>query len=172
MITAAVNNAVFNALTEKMEYNDLIDIYTDNSGKINMIQANSVNINRLARDCSRIAQESINKIIGEGIDVPIGTLTGSPLLMGQGTHIKVKLSPVGLVNSNFYSEFESAGINQTRHKIYLNLSAEVGVVLPFNEAPIFNLTEVLICENIIIGNVPDTYLSLNGEKLIDLDPKK
>ncbi len=171
MITAAVNKAVFTALTEKMDYDDLIEIYTDNSGKINMIQANSANINKLARDCSVIAQESINKIVGEGIEVPLGTLTGSPLLMGQGLHIKVKLSPIGLVNTSFHSEFESAGINQTRHKIYLNLSAEVGVVLPFNEQPISNVTEVLICENILIGNVPDTYLSLDGNNPLNLIPK-
>ena len=54
LATAAVNNAVFYAITEKTDYNNLITIYSDSFGKINMIQADSVKINEMKSwRCSR-----------------------------------------------------------------------------------------------------------------------
>lgn len=166
--TAAVNNAVFYALTEKTDYDDLIDIFNDAEGNITMLRANSVNINKLAREVSRESQESINKIGEQGIDIPIGSLSGSALFIGSGTKMHIKLLPVGIVNSDFYSEFESCGINQTRHKLYVSVVADIDMILPLNAVPITTKTDVLICENILIGSVPNTYLSMNGEGKFNL----
>ncbi|MBR2324364.1 MAG: hypothetical protein IKA39_05705, partial [Clostridia bacterium] len=79
LATAAVNNAVFYAITEKTDYNNLITIYSDSFGKINMIQADSIKINALARETSKASQDSINKIGDQGIDLALGTLTGFDL---------------------------------------------------------------------------------------------
>ncbi|MEG2002260.1 MAG: sporulation protein YunB [Clostridia bacterium] len=164
LATSSINNAVFYALTEKTDYDDLIDIFSDDSGKINMIRANSVNINKLARETSRLSQESINKIGDTGLDLTLGSLTQSPFIIGQGIPIHIKLMPIGTVNANFYSEFESVGINQTRHKIFIEVVAEVEIVLPFVADSIVSSTEVLVCENILIGDVPKTYFTNNGER--------
>ncbi len=169
--TAAVNNAVFYALTEKTTYNELIDLYKDESGKVTMVQANSVKINALARETSRISQESINNLAKEGIDVALGSLLNSPFLVGLGPMVTFKILPVGTVSANFYSEFENAGINQTRHKIFINIEAIVDVVLPFMNKQVISETEVLLVENIIIGEVPTTYLSMGGGGTYNLLPK-
>lgn len=170
LATASVNNAVFYALTEKTDYDDLIDIFSDDSGKINMLRANSVNINKLARETSRLSQESINKIGEQGIDLTLGSLTQSTFVIGQGIPVHIKVMPIGTVNSNFYSEFESVGINQTRHKIFIEVIAEVEIVLPFRAEIIKSSTEVLVCENILIGGVPETYFSTNGSNRYNLLP--
>ena len=163
LATAAVNNAVFYAITEKTDYNNLITIYSDSFGKINMIQADSVKINALARETSKASQDSINKIGDQGIDLALGTLTGFDLIIGQGPKVHIKTLPVGTVNTEFYSEFTSCGINQTRHKIYIVVEATIDVILPFIKERIITNTEVLVSESVLLGEVPDTYMKLGDE---------
>ena len=159
---SAINNSVFNVMSEKIEYNDLITVYSDNMGKINMLQADTVKINRLARETSRLSQDAINGIEEQGIDIPIGTLTGSPLLIGQGMPIHIKVTPIGTCNTELISEFEAAGINQTRHKIYLKIIAEVDIILPMFTSKIVIESDVLVTETILIGDVPETVMNING----------
>lgn len=170
LATSAVNNAVFYALTEKTDYNDLVTVYSDNFGKINMIAADSVKINALARETSKFSQDYINKIGSAGIDVPMGSLTGFELIVGQGPLVHFKTVPVGTVNADFYSEFTSSGINQTRHRIYIVVEATIDVILPICDEKIVTNTQVLVSESIIVGEVPDTYLKLNGDEAYELLP--
>ncbi len=162
---SAINNAVFSVMSETVEYEDLVTVFSDNTGKITMLQANTVKINSLARETARISQDSINKIGEQGIDIPIGTLTGSPLLAGQGTSIHIKITPIGTCNSVLISEFESAGINQTRHKIYLQMVAEVDIILPIFSSEIITTTDILVCESILVGDVPETVVNLDSNFL-------
>ncbi|MFI3129220.1 MAG: sporulation protein YunB [Bacillota bacterium] len=162
---SAINNAVFSVMSETVEYEDLVTVFSDNSGKITMLQANTVKINSLARETARISQDSINKIGEQGIDIPIGTLTGSPLLAGQGTSIHIKITPIATCNSVLISEFESAGINQTRHKIYLQMVAEVDIILPIFSSTLVTTTDILVCESILVGDVPETVVNLDSNFL-------
>ncbi len=170
LATSAVNNAVFYVLTEKTDYNDLVTVYSDNYGKINMVSVNSVKINALARETSKLSQEYINKIGISGVDIPLGTLTGFELIIGQGPTVHFKATPIGAVNADFYSEFTSSGINQTRHRIYIVVGAEIEVILPSRKEKIETNTQVLVSESIIVGEVPDTYLKLSGEDEYNLLP--
>jgi hypothetical protein len=71
--------------------------------------------------------------------------------------------PIGSVVCKFVSNFESAGINQTLHKIYVNINAQIGVVFPLNSVSFNSEQQVLISECVIIGQVPEVYL--NSESL-------
>ena len=60
------------------------------------------------------------------------------------------------------SEFQSAGINQTLHKIYLDVSCNVRVLTPFSSIDEKVINQVLLAESVIVGNIPDTYYNLEG----------
>ena len=60
-----------------------------------------------------------------------------------------------------YTEFQSAGINQTIHKIYVIVLLSVTVALPASEISVETQSEILVCENLIVGKVPNTYLGVN-----------
>jgi sporulation protein YunB len=94
----------------------------------------------------------------KGVNIPLGTFTGLPILVGLGPPINIKLIPIGAINCNFTSQFVSAGINQTNHRIYLQVSSKINVILPTETRTLSNTTQMLISENIIIGKVPETYL--------------
>ncbi|SJU12243.1 sporulation protein YunB [Clostridioides difficile] len=57
----------------------------------------------------------------------------------------IRVEDVGNINANYESGFESAGINQTRHRIYLNVESKVRVILPFktNEVEISDLHNLI-----------------------------
>ena len=123
-------------------------------------------MNKLAATLSLNAQESLTAQ-SPVVAVPLGAALGVPLLSGIGPRIRVRLVPVGAVHAAFATEFESAGINQTRHKIFLRLRATVRLVLPTGGQAVEVESELLIAESIIVGQVPDSYMSVPEEELLD-----
>ena len=159
LTTAAVNSAIFEVLLEPISYGDLVSIEKNADGEITLIAANSMIINKLARDMAQSTETYIEKMGEQDVKIPIGTLSGSPLLAGKGFKVTIRVLPLGSVKCQFVSEFETAGINQTRHKIYLDVVATISIVLPTSQSIVKTNTPVLVSESIIVGKVPDTYLS-------------
>jgi len=167
----AMNNAVSKILGSNIKYTDLTDVLTDKDGKITMIQYNTILINTLARETSTVAQDEIRSLGEEGITVPLGAITKSKLLSGMGPDIPVKIIPVGSVSTDFSDEFRQAGINQTRHKIYLELKTQVRIVVPLGSEIINVSTRVPITETIIVGDVPNSYVNVDNEdQMLNLIP--
>ncbi|MBS7305017.1 MAG: sporulation protein YunB [Eubacteriales bacterium] len=159
LTTAAVNSAIFEVMLEPISYSDLVSIEKNADGEITLIAANSMIINKLARDMAQSTETYIEKMGEQDVKIPIGTLSGSPLLAGKGFKVTIRVLPLGSVKCQFVSEFETAGINQTRHKIYLDVVATISIVLPTSQSIVKTNTPVLVSESIIVGKVPDTYLS-------------
>lgn len=156
--TRAMNSAISDVIMNSIVYDDLINIVTDELGNISMIQANSLEINNLSKDLAQTTENKIEEYGKKGISIAVGSFTGIPFLVGLGPSIRLNVSPIGSVYSTFSSEFESAGVNQTIHRIYLNVNASVGVVLPLYTKRFVATQNVLIAESIIVGSVPEVYL--------------
>ena len=56
------------------------------------------------------------------------------------------------------SAFESVGINHTKHSIYLNVIADISIVMPSKTQNFAVTTQILVGESVIVGSIPDTYL--------------
>lgn len=82
--------------------------------------------------------------------------------MGVGPEIQIKILPVGSVTTNFESKFESAGINQTLHKIYLDVACKVTIVMPYESIEADIVNQVLMTESVIVGEIPEAYYNLDG----------
>lgn len=91
-----------------------------------------------------------------------GSFTGIKLLSGRGPGIKIRISTVGNVETDLRSEFKAQGINQTLHRIYLQVKCEVSILTPFKDITRDISNQVLLMENVIIGTVPDTYYNIEG----------
>ena len=154
----AVNRAVLSAMQGTISYDDLIHLVTDATGKITMLQANSIQINSLSRRVIDVTYSYIMERIGANLKIPLGSFSGIPLFSGVGPDITIPTMPYGSVNCVFLSKFVTAGINQTLHKIYLSVDTSITMVLPFNTIHVDDTTEVLVSESLIIGEIPETYL--------------
>ena len=75
------------------------------------------------------------------------------------------------MHASFESEFRSAGINQTLHRVNLHLTATVRVVLPGESLSLTVEAEAPVAENVIVGDVPGAYTNVaNEEDLLNLVP--
>ena len=154
----AVNNSVADVVNTET-YSNLTDIRRDQNGTITSINADAVAMNLLAVKVSTYAQNYLASLGNEGIPVPLGTFSGLPFLVGHGWAVKLNFKLVGAVNCSFDSEFKTAGINQTEHKITLRSYAVVDVVLPFCTKRTKVFVDMLFADSIIVGEVPEFMLS-------------
>ncbi|MBQ8429870.1 MAG: sporulation protein YunB [Clostridia bacterium] len=156
--TVAVNDAVYYTLSDEMRYEDLVTITRNEAGEIVSFAANPLKINKIARDTASISQSNLKNLSLNGIPVPLGALTGIEAFAGLGPSIYFRIIPVSSVACRFSSTFESVGINQTKHSIYLNIIADINIVMPSKTKNFAVATDILIGESIIVGKVPDAYL--------------
>lgn len=156
--TIAVNDAVYYTLSDEMRYEDLVTINRDETGNIVSVGANALKINKIARDTASISQSNLKNLSLNGIPVPLGALTGIEAFAGLGPSIHFRIIPVSSVSCGFSSTFESVGINQTKHSIYLNVIADISIVMPSRTENFAVVTDILVGESVIVGSIPDTYL--------------
>lgn len=156
--TVAVNDAIYYTLSDQIRYEDLVAVERDGEGNILAITSNALQINRIARDAAYMSQQNLQKMSEGGIEIPLGAFTGIEAWAGFGPKINIRIIPISNVACRFVSEFTAAGINQTKHSIYLEIVADISIVMPSGTSNFASLTEVLICESVLLGRVPDTYL--------------
>ena len=165
--TVAVNDAVYYTLSDDLRYEDLVYVERDATGNIVAVSANALKINKIARDTASISQSNLKSLSLNGIPIPLGALTGIEAFAGLGPPIPFRIIPVSSVSCDFSSEVESVGINQTKHSIYLNVIADISIVMPSRTENFAVVTEILVGEFVIVGKVPDTFLQTDifGNKL-------
>ena len=156
--TIAVNDAVYYTLSDEMRYDDLVKITRNEAGDIVAVAANPLKINKIARDTASISQSNLKNLSLNGIPIPLGALTGIEAFAGLGPSIHFRIIPVSSVSCGFSSTFESVGINQTKHSIYLNVVADISIVMPSKTENFAVATDILVGESVIVGTVPDAYL--------------
>ena len=156
--TIAVNDAVYYTLSDELRYTDLVNIDRDAAGNIVSVAANPLKINKIARDTASISQSNLKNLSLNGIPIPLGALTGIEAFAGLGPSIQFRIIPVSSVSCGFSSTFESVGINQTKHSIYLNVVADISIVMPSKTENFAVATDILVGESVLVGRVPDTYL--------------
>lgn len=155
------SEATANAMKD-LSYDDLCDVQKDDSGNITMIKMNVITVNNV---CSKIAlevQKNLNENSNDDIAISLGSVTGNKLLAGKGPKINVKIKTMGNVETSTKSEIKETGINQSLHKIYLNLNCHVSIISPYKDAEEEINSEVLLSESVIVGKIPETYYNLNG----------
>lgn len=169
--TKSMNYAITEAMNHNITYDDLVTVKTNSKGNIDLIQANTVKINNVSMMIERITLAHLLEISRNPITIPLGAFTGIPLFSGMGPPVSINIFPYGEIGCKFLSQFVSAGINQTQHKIYVSVDTIINVVLPFNTLSIKMSNEVLVCESVIIGEIPETYLkSGNLTEMLNLIP--
>ena len=167
----AVNMAISNVINRTLNYDTLIDINYNSIGEIVSFSANQYEINTITREIVKETQYQMNTLGSDGLKIKIGTFSGIPFFVERGPNINLKLMPIGAVNGEFKSEFNSVGINMTKHSLYLYVNTHISVVLPIKNYAVKTSTQVLLCESIIVGKVPEVYLQGGGlNKLLNLVP--
>ncbi len=154
IVVAAVNDAVDSG---RIDYEQLVDFDKDADGHVTALRSNMAAFNRLQASIADDILQRMAEVSSTDLAIPIGTLTGSPLLAGRGPCLRVRMQSVGTATARFDNQFSSAGINQTRHRIILDVDVHVSILLPGLTTYTKVSNEISVAETVIVGGVPDTY---------------
>lgn len=166
----AVSQAVIDVMVENQS-GEYIKIIRDEKNNIKSVSIDGEAVTVLAHKISLRAQQYINKIGTEGVKIPVGSLSGITFFTGRGPDINIKLYLAGSTHSRIVSSFTAGGINQTLHRLYFNINGDIAVAVPGIQSAFKTSAQVLMCETVIIGEIPPTYLnSTTIGDMLDLVP--
>lgn len=160
MAVSYVQEAIRGLMTGENIYSSMITVHTNPGGQVTYLEANTPEMNRLSTEAALLTQQKLESAEAQSVSIPLGAALGMPFFSALGPRIPVKIVPVSAVSAAFFTEFESAGINQTRHKIYLSLQTTVRLVIPTGARQVKLESQVLVAESIIVGNVPGTFVQV------------
>ena len=163
-VLTAVNDVIEREITQgTFDYSKMIILEKDASGNIAALETNMPLVNTLQ---SRLSKEIVNSVKTEMVSdmrIPIGNAIGGIIFSGRGPSFVVKILSVQNVHTKFTNDFSDAGVNQTRHKIMLEISVDIDVFVPGTKTTTTTVTtQVEVCETIIVGKVPNVYANIGG----------
>lgn len=162
--TIAIHTAIQDVSANSDDYSNLVNVTRSPDGSIESLTLNAPVANKLKSD---IALEVMNELEDSDkytVGVPVGNFLSSEFFWGFGPKIKFKIIPCNIAHIDFESTFTQAGINQVLHSVSVRVDVNIAALLPGFEE-ISNLSsEAKIWETVIIGDVPETYLTIEEEK--------
>ena len=154
IVSAAVNEAVENG---DIDYQNFVIFEKDETGHITALRSNVAEVNRMQVQITDEILHRLSEVATSELEIPLGTLTGSALLAGRGPSLFVRMQAVGSASAAFRNQFTAAGINQTRHQIFLDVDVYMSILLPGMKTSTRVSNEIAVAETVIVGGVPDTY---------------
>lgn len=162
VITITVNDVITEKVKNgEVDYSDLVTLEKDSEGNITALLTNMANVNYLQSEITSAVVKRFSDMDVTRVEIPLGTLIGGTLLSGKGPKISVDIISITNVSAQLRNEFSSAGINQTRHRMIMEVEVSLGILLAgFRDRWDKVDTEITVCETIIVGRVPNTYASI------------
>ena len=161
-MTAVVERAIAADLAARqVSYADFITIQRDEGGAITALTTNMAQMNQLRAELTAAILEALGEVDVSDIQVPLGSLFDLEPLWAKGPSLKAKAMTVGTVRAEFDSQLASAGVNQTLHRIWMEVDVPMTLLLPGGAVEVTVSTRLCVAETVIVGKVPDTYLQLD-----------
>ena len=155
LVTSAVEDALQSGV---FQYDRLVAFEKDGEGRITALQSNMAEFNRLQAAIIQDILQRLGEVSTSELTVPLGTLTGSALMAGRGPALSIRMQTVGSASARFTNAFSDAGINQTTHRILLEVNVSVNVLLPGFQTDTQVSNRFSVAETVIVGSVPDSYV--------------
>ncbi len=154
----AVNDAVSKVLCEKnLRYENLVELTKDESGTITAVTVDSVKINRLCAEIRGIITDTLNNLGEKTVSIPVGSLTGVDVLSGRGPRLNIGITLSGSAITKINNDFQTAGINQTRHQMILQVDTKIYAIMQNGTISAEISNSIVVAETVIVGKVPEIY---------------
>jgi len=158
LVTAAVNEAIHERLLDgTLSYSELVILQRDLAGNITALTTDMAQINTLQAAITNEVIARISEIDATTMRVPLGNIVGGAVLSGRGPGVRFRVVTLGNPSATFTNEFSTAGINQTKHQIMLEIAIQVNILIPGHATQETITTQMLIAETIIVGDVPHVF---------------
>lgn len=157
------NDAIAKQIAQGViRYDRIVFFEKDLDGRITALKTNMSEVNRLKTDILNLINDEILALDTSDIGIPLGSIFLPELLSGKGPAIPVHILAIRNSDAAFSSSFSQAGINQTLHRLNMNVSVDVAVLVLGQTSSFTVDSQVVVAETIIVGNVPSTFLQTGG----------
>lgn len=160
-LTQAANQSLSRASELGLSYQDMVTLKTGDGDEPAMLTTDTLRLNQLRAAVLDDIIIQADSLDSHSLSVPLGALTGIDLLSALGPKLPVKVVSVASVDGAFRNDFLSAGINQTLHRVMLDVTMAARLLLPGGVVEVTVSVPICVAETVIIGQVPQTYVGLN-----------
>ena len=161
--TQIVDAAVMDDLaTRNIQYKDFVTIERGDAGRITALTTDVASMNYLRGTIITAVYETLDEVDITNIEIPLGNLLNSQAFWGKGPNVCAQSMAIGNLSAEFESEFTEAGINQTSHRIYLQMEIPLSILMAGQTVETILETQLCVAETIIVGEVPDSYLQFGN----------
>lgn len=158
-----INDAIAEQIaTGNIQYDRIVYFEKDLNGRITALKTNIGEINRLKTDVLNIINDEILSTDESSLGVALGSLFLPEFLSGKGPKLPVRILVIRNSEADFYSDFSEAGINQTLHKLNMEVFLDVTVLVLGTTTEFTISSHMVVAETVIVGDVPETYLKTGG----------
>lgn len=152
---SAILNGVEEALKQSsVYYSDVIEIHHDESGNVKSIETDTAKLNTVSNTVNRNVDKRISELKSIPVKIPVTTFFGDEIFSGIGPKLTFYVTITGSASTKFRNAFDSTGVNQTRHQIMLDVSADIYVIFGKKIENYTVKSNVCVAESIIIGEIP------------------
>lgn len=158
-----INDAIAEQIEAgNIQYDRIVYFEKDLNGRITALKTNIGEINRLKTDVLNIINDEILSTDESSLGVALGSMFLPEFLSGKGPKLPVRILVIRNSEADFYSEFSEAGINQTLHKLNMEVFLDVTVLVLGSTMDFTISSHMVVAETVIVGDVPQTYLQTGG----------
>jgi sporulation protein YunB len=162
--TKIINEAVTEVLSaENTNYETLVAVSRNGDGAVQAVEVDVATVNRLKAAVSLAVTEQVGERKNVQVDIPLFTFLGSHWLTGRGPFVHIPVSMNGSVLTTVTSTFTEAGINQTSHRIEMQIKTNMEIAIPTGHTSVSVETPFIIAESILLGKVPDAFTNVEGD---------
>ena len=162
-VATKISNVEAGKVMKNYTNEDILQITKDEKGNTKMIGTNIIKLNEMISDISVRIQEGLEDIKNNTFNIRLGSFLGSRLFSGMGPNVKIRMEVIGNIDTELKSEFISSGINQTLHKIYLEVRCNIAVLTPYETIDEKIVNQILLAEEVIVGDVPSSYFEVKDK---------
>ena len=151
-LTLAMQNALYHHFGELL--GEYVTIHYDSIGKISGISVHASDVTLLASEMTIFLHQTLQEYQSNSFGIPIGNLTGLVMLSGRGPQLPLRPVASGHIATEMISTFESAGINQTLHKVSVHFVVAVRYLAPLETFSDTISFDIVVAETVVVGEVP------------------
>lgn len=139
------------------EFSNLVVLERDSDNRITALRTDVIAVGKIKARLVSGLFDRLDYLEETQIEVPLGTVFAPNLFTGMGPKVKVGLAGLTQMEAKFVSAFTSAGINQTRHRIIIEVHAGFRILTPFGGEDREIVSTYPVTDTVIVGTVPERY---------------
>jgi sporulation protein YunB len=155
--TLAINQAISQKISENLDDGGVLKIETSADGKTQLISFDSKNQAKILNKVVSNANAELLKLGEEPIKIPLGQALNSNILAQLGPHVPISLYPHGFSKADITVDLKEAGINMVMVTAYIEIEAQVQIIIPFSSEEALITTRYPIEWHLLQGEVPNVY---------------